>query len=124
MRRVGDAAWRWFESHTDAAKAFGVSQVDVSTLVKKPSKARLRETFEVRPARGPPPRKRKRPTVPRKRAKPEILRVEGAYQNQNGKWRSHMFPGREFDDLDAYRAAKKQRATRKKEHNARNGIHR
>ena len=25
------------------------------------------------------------------------------------KWRSSMFPGREFDDLDAYRAAKKQR---------------
>ena len=24
-----------------------------------------------------------------------------------------MFPGREFDDLDAYRAAKKQRAARR-----------
>ena len=43
----------------------------------------------------------------------------------NGKWaNTHIFPGREFDDLDAYRAAKKQRATRKEEHNARNGIHR
>ena len=38
-------------------------------------------------------------------------RVEGATQKANGKWRSsHMFPGREFDDLDEYRAAKKQRA--------------
>jgi len=37
--------------------------------------------------------------------------VEGATQNKNGKWsNSEMFPGREFDDLDAYRAAKKQRA--------------
>ena len=37
--------------------------------------------------------------------------VEGAVQKVNGKWSNHdMFPGREFDDLDAYRAAKKQRA--------------
>ena len=81
----------------------------------------MRETFEARPA---PPKKRERPTkarAPRKKAK----RVEGAWQKVNGKWaNTHIFPGREFDDLDAYRAAKKQRATRKKEHNARNGIHR
>ena len=37
-------------------------------------------------------------------------RVEGAVSKSNGKWRSERFPGREFDDLDAYRAAKKQRA--------------
>ena len=37
--------------------------------------------------------------------------VEGAIQKANGKWTSpHFFPGREFDDLDEYRAAKKQRA--------------
>ena len=36
--------------------------------------------------------------------------IEGATQKQSGKWKSQMFPGREFDDLDAYRAAKKQRA--------------
>ena len=30
-----------------------------------------------------------------------------------------MFPGREFDDLDAYRAAKKQRAARREEYSAR-----
>ena len=35
--------------------------------------------------------------------------IEGAIQKVNGKWGSKMFPGREFDDLDAYRAAKKQR---------------
>ena len=41
-------------------------------------------------------------------------RVEGAWQKGNGKWRnSSMFPGREFDDLDAYRAAKKQRKERR-----------
>jgi len=36
--------------------------------------------------------------------------IEGATQKQSGKWKSQMFPGREFDDFDAYRAAKKQRA--------------
>ena len=40
--------------------------------------------------------------------------VESATQKQNGKWTNNfMFPGREFDDLDAYRAAKKQRAARR-----------
>ena len=40
--------------------------------------------------------------------------VEGAKQKSNGKWtNSCMFPGREFDDLDAYRAAKKQRKERR-----------
>jgi hypothetical protein len=40
-------------------------------------------------------------------------RAEGAFQKQNGKWACQHFPGREFDDLDAYRAAKKQRAARR-----------
>ena len=45
--------------------------------------------------------------------------VEGAKQKSNGKWtNSCMFPGREFDDLDAYRAAKKQRAARREEYRA------
>ena len=40
--------------------------------------------------------------------------VEGATQKKNGKWiNTFMFPGREFDDLDAYRAAKKQRKERR-----------
>ena len=52
------------------------------------------------------------PRIPRKKAK--LLCVEGAIQKQNGKWTNgFMFPGREFDDLDAYRAAKKQRAERR-----------
>ena len=75
----------------------------------------MRETFEARPA---PPKKRKRPGkakaggTPPKRAKFQGKRVEGAQQRANGKWGSPMFPGRQFDDLDAYRAAKKQRAAR------------
>ena len=41
---------------------------------------------------------------------PKQKRVDGAYQKQNGKWANcTMFPGRDFDDLDAYRSAKKQR---------------
>ena len=114
MRRVGDVEWRWFESQADAAKAFGVTTSDVSALVRDLSWAKFRETFEARPA---PPRKRERPTkgkagVAPPRKKPR--RVEGAEQKANGKWaNSVMFPGREFDDLDAYRAAKKQRAARR-----------
>ena len=46
-------------------------------------------------------------------------REDGAYQKQNGKWANcTMFPGRDFDDLDAYRAAKKQRAARREEYRA------
>ena len=40
-------------------------------------------------------------------------------QKQNGKWANYcLFPGREFDDLDAYRAAKKQRAEQRTEYSA------
>ena len=56
-------------------------------------------------------------TIARRSAKrtksnpPKKLRAEGAYQKANGKWANHyMFPGREFDNLDEYRAAKKQHA--------------
>ena len=81
------------------------------SLINTPSKARLRETFETRSA---PPKKRKRPA----KKKPRFVqrKVEGAIQKANGKWRSEMFPGREFDDLDAYRAAKKQRKEQRKEY--------
>ena len=109
MRRVGDAEWRWFGTQADAARAFGVTTPDVSELVRNVSRASLREAFEARSARTAPPKKRK-PTASRKRVKK--LCVEGAAQKQNGKWVSQMFPGREFDDLDEYRAAKKQRKAR------------
>ena len=111
-RHVGDAEWRRFGSQNDAAKAFGLNQGDVSHLINDPSRARLRETFEARPA---PPEKRARPTKRKAGAAPrkKMKKAEGAYQKQNGKWASQMFPGREFDDLDAYRAAKKQRTALK-----------
>ena len=50
-----------------------------------------------------------------KQATPIVRKkTEGAYQNSSGKWSNfNMFPGREFDDLDEYRAAKKQRAERR-----------
>ena len=51
----------------------------------------------------------KRPT---RKAGRKKKRKRGPAQKKNGKWSSSMFPGREFDDLDAYRAAKKQRARR------------
>ena len=60
--------------------------------------------------RGPAQKRRaKKQETPIVRKK--LKRAEGAYQNSSGKWSNfNMFPGREFDDLDAYRAAKKQRA--------------
>jgi len=119
MRRLGDAEWRWFESQADAGKAFGVSAVDVSQLVRNPSKTSLRMSLEARYAQGPP-RKRERPTkrkaggAPRKKTKC----VEGARQKKNGKWSSSLFPGREFDDLDELRAAKKEHYSRREEYRA------
>ena len=130
MRRVGDTTWRWFSSQTDAAKAFGLSKPDVSMLINnasralQPKEACLRERFEARPARGP--RKRALPTkgkadrAPPKKPHFAGKRVEGAKQKANGKWHSEMFPGRDFDDLDAYRAAKKQRYARKDEYRVKN----
>ena len=45
--------------------------------------------------------------------------VEGARQKPNGKWANYcLFPGREFNDLDAYRAAKKQRAEQRAAYSA------
>ena len=71
-------------------------------------------SFEARRAQGPP-RKRERPTKAKAAARKKPRRhVEGATSKSNGKWVDHVkFPGREFDDLDAYRAAKKQRAARR-----------
>ena len=51
-----------------------------------------------------------------KQRQPKV-EVEGAIQKANGKWTNcKMFPGRDFDDLDAYRAAKKQRKERRAAH--------
>ena len=80
----------------------------------------MRESYEARPARTAPPRKRERPTkrkaggAPRKTPRFIERRVEGARSKANGKWSNpDMFPGRDFDDLDEYRAAKKQRVAQK-----------
>ena len=58
----------------------------------------------------------------RKRAQPPVYKsqkeVDGARELVNGKWSSRMFPGRVFDDLDAYRAAKKQRAEQRAAYSA------
>ena len=73
-------------------------------------KSSLRESFEARPA---PPRKRERPTKAKAQRKKQKC-VEGAKQKANGKWIHYtMFPGREFESLDEFRAAKKQRAARR-----------
>ena len=48
--------------------------------------------------------------IGRTKKKPKQKSVEGSRQKQSGKWFHRSFPGREFDDLDAIRAAKRQRA--------------
>ena len=54
---------------------------------------------------------------PRKEETPIVQRrTEDAYHKQNGKWGSRLFPGREFDDLDEFRAAKKQHTARRSEY--------
>ena len=119
MRRIGDAEWRWFGSHTDAAKAFGLKTHEVSRLIndrlkggrgqEKTAPKHLRETFETRSVR----RARKTCEIKRKRPAKKSF-VEGATQKANGKWCNYyMFPGREFEDLDEYRAAKAQRAAQR-----------
>ena len=77
-----------------------------------PSRIRRRHTRASRSRRpAAPPKKRAAYAESLRRLKS----VEGAErQKANGKWTNYeMFPGREFDDLDAYRAAKKQRAARR-----------
>ena len=66
------------------------------------------------------PSQKRKAKLPQKRCpldSPSFLSrnwVEGAIQKVNGKWSSpQLFPGREFDDLDAYRAAKAQLAARR-----------
>jgi hypothetical protein len=39
MRRVGDASWRRFNSQTDASKAFGIAQSEISHLLNNRSRA-------------------------------------------------------------------------------------
>jgi len=49
MRRVGDAAWRWFQSQKGAANAFGIAQSEVSRLIHKNDRvAALATRFEAR----------------------------------------------------------------------------
>jgi len=111
-RASAGPVWLQFGSRRDAAKAFGVSHQDVSDLINDRRGGPLRESYEARPACAPPPRKRERPTK-RKAGRKKAKHVEGARQKKNGKWSSSMFPGREFDDLDAYRAAKKEHYARR-----------
>ena len=67
---------------------------------------RRREQVPLRCERGLPIERGKHIYKPKK--------VDGATQKKNGKWTNHdIFPGREFDDLDAFRAAKKQHVERR-----------
>ena len=106
-----------------------MSTSNVSLLINNPSLApmHVREALEARSAQKKQEKVIKWKLsgctvavtpVPKKRGQV----VEGATQKTNGKWiQCAMFPGREFDDLDAYRAAKKQRAARREEYSRARG---
>ena len=110
MRRVGDdcAVLRLAERRPPASRIRTCDR-PVGWAIARRREARLA------PPRREAAYERKAGGAPRKRPK----YVEGATQKQNGKWSCPlMFPGREFDDLDAYRAAKKQRYARREEYRA------
>ena len=73
IRRVGGASWQRFGSQTAAAKAFGLTQAEVSYLVNDRSKASARALSSARldaSQQGPSPRprrlpRRRRPRCPR-----------------------------------------------------------
>jgi hypothetical protein len=132
-----------FDEEEDAARAYDAALVRYKNVptVNFPGEAPLASVLAALPAAPPPPavappRRSGRAPAPkvivdleapaRKKArtsskKPPYYRkcIEGAIQKSNGKWANNvMFPGREFDDLDEYRAAKKQRAGRREEYRA------
>jgi len=95
------------------------------TPVAAPAPARTaRPPPVVAPTRPPPPRALGRPPAPRglplrrTKKKPKQKSVEGSRQKKSGKWFHRSFPGREFEDLDAIRAAKRQRAEQRAAYSA------
>ena len=73
-------------------------------------RTRRRKVIVDAPDEREPCRRAKRQKM-RRTSKPVGEYVEGATRKVNGKWiNPAMFPGLEFDNLDEYRAAKKQHA--------------
>ena len=122
-----------YDDEEDAARAYDAALVEYRNepAVNFPGEAPLASVSAAlppAPAAAPPaaplPRNARTrtpkvivdPPAPARKsnARPKKAFVEGAAQKANGKWyNTYMFPGREFDDLDAYRAAKKQRKERR-----------
>ena len=132
--RAYDAARVKYREAYDAARAHG----PLGPTLNFPGEAPLASVLAAMPA-GPPPPPAPLPRSARTRTpkvivdppapapkkartlkKPPYYKkfIEGATQKQNGKWRSDMFPGREFDNLREYRAAKEQRAEQREEYRA------
>ena len=111
------------QRESDGARV--VATASTAATPPRPVSRWLGEVKERAPAPAPAaeqPKQKKKPgskwtpgDAPEKRERfVKRRRVEGAEQKSNGKWAcSSLFPGREFDDLDEYRAAKKQRAARR-----------
>jgi hypothetical protein len=127
-----------FDDEEDAARAYDAALVEYRNepAVNFPGEAPLASVLAALPptlAAAAPPRRSGRAPAPkvivdpeaptlkatiarrsakRMKSKPPVkLCVEGAYQKANGKWANcDLFPGRDFDTLGKYRAAKKQHA--------------
>ena len=94
---------------TDRAKSFIASRFVVVDLpTKKALRAGLVIIVDAPDEREPCRRRRK--LQKKQGTTKQAEYVEGATRKVNGKWSSQIFPGREFDNLDEFRAAKKQRA--------------
>jgi hypothetical protein len=136
-----------FDDEEDAARAYDAALVKYKGLrtVNFPGEAPLASVLAALPPapRPAPPRRSGRAPAPKvivdapgpvlrcerdlpiaRHSPPRRKSVEGAYRNQSGTWtNAAMFPGREFDDLDEYRAAKRQRTARRSEYSAQANQH-
>ena len=126
----------FFDDEEDAARARDAAVVKYELsgrTLNFPGEAPRAEVLDALPP-APPPAPRRRsgrapapkvivdPEAPAKKARTFFPKkppyygkcIEGAIQKANGTWANReIFPGREFDDLDAYRTAKKQRKERR-----------